>query len=232
MTPSQYEHAVASYFRAQGYDAQVTPYNNDFGVDLFATKGPNKIAVQAKMYGGSARAVNRETVLILQGAKDYFECQSAVLVTDGRVTESARKVAGKLRIEILNFSGEQIAVATGIWDDEVPKSRFDLIWEEHVMPLAGRTISNSRGLTNTILKVDWGGVERVTENAKPNRLSIEAFRRTVVHLLREGSVTRKVINEEYVSRGSSGVMLILSQVPLFEYRKHPIQQLQLKRQPE
>jgi restriction system protein len=57
---------------------------------------------------------------------------------------------------------------------------------------------------------------------------IEAFRNTVEHIFREGAVSRKHVNDEYVRRGSSGVMLILSKVPLFEEVRHPQQQLRLK----
>ena len=35
MTPSQYEHAVARYFEAKGYETRVTALTNDAGVDVF-----------------------------------------------------------------------------------------------------------------------------------------------------------------------------------------------------
>ena len=42
-------------------------------------------------------------------------------------------------------------------------------------------------------------------------------------LLREmGYITRKEINDEYAKRASSGVVLILSQVPLFEFIDKPL----------
>jgi len=65
---------------------------------MFASKGDERLAVQVKMYGGTARPVNREMVMQLHGAKDYFECTLAVVVTDGRVARDARDVATKLEI--------------------------------------------------------------------------------------------------------------------------------------
>ena len=43
-----------------------------------------------------------------------------------------------------------------------------------------------------------------------------------------GEITRKEINDEYAKRASSGVVLILSQVPLFELVDKPLT-LRLKR---
>lgn len=58
MTPYEFENLVCEYYRSKGYKAEVTPYSGDYGVDVFAVKGKEKIAVQAKMYGSSSRKVN------------------------------------------------------------------------------------------------------------------------------------------------------------------------------
>ena len=58
MNPRQFEELVCEHFRSQGYKAETTTYTNDYGVDVFAIKGKEKIAVQAKMYGGG-RKINR-----------------------------------------------------------------------------------------------------------------------------------------------------------------------------
>lgn len=51
MTPKEYEQYIASIFQNQGYKTLVTPYSNDWGIDVIAIKGKEKIAIQAKMYG-------------------------------------------------------------------------------------------------------------------------------------------------------------------------------------
>lgn len=53
MTPADYEHLVGEYFRRLGYRVTVTPASNDHGIDIIATRGNEKIAIQAKMYGGT-----------------------------------------------------------------------------------------------------------------------------------------------------------------------------------
>lgn len=48
MTPEEYEHYVAQLFKEMGYETNVTSYSNDYGVDVFAFKGEEKIAIQVK----------------------------------------------------------------------------------------------------------------------------------------------------------------------------------------
>ena len=53
------------------------------------------------------------------------------------------------------------------------------------------------------------------KNARKQNIDIEIFRSTINHILKYGSITRRKINLEYSKRTSSGIMLILGQVPLF-----------------
>lgn len=62
MNPRDFEHYLADHFRMKGYQVGVTTASNDGGVDVIAAKGEEKLAIQAKMYGGSSRKVNRQTV--------------------------------------------------------------------------------------------------------------------------------------------------------------------------
>jgi hypothetical protein len=108
MTPSEYELRVAEYFRLRGYAVRCTPASNDYGVDAFAEKGMERLAVQAKMYGDGSRLVNRDVVMHLYGAKDYFDCTAAVIVTDGILMDDAAAVARKLRVEVLTLEPDQL----------------------------------------------------------------------------------------------------------------------------
>ncbi|MFZ0958055.1 MAG: restriction endonuclease [Candidatus Sulfotelmatobacter sp.] len=225
--PLAYEEMVADYFRRQGYSVELTPRSNDYGVDAFASKEKQKLALQAKMYG-NARKVNRAMVMQLHGAKDYFDCNEAVIVTDGDVTEDARKVAAKLQIKILFVPVERLSPCGLVSTNATPSSgevrrdapTFSEVWERHVMPLTGRTLVGPDGRTNTLLNVDWSGVKRRTSRAV-QFIPIEVFRQAVGRLIERGQVTRKEINEDYVGRASSGVVLILSQVPFFEHLTSP-----------
>jgi len=216
MTPDQYENFVADYFRDKNYKVEQTSYTNDYGVDVFAEKNDVKYAIQVKMYGNSSRKINRQMVMEFYGAKDYFDCDKGIIVTDGVIIENAKEVADKLGIEVL-------FLATPDYDFEDEKSIFDNIWENHIKPLEGKTIIRENGETNKILKVDSGCIERETSNGKKQKIDIEIFKKTINHLFQFGSITREKINEEYSKRASSGITLILTQLPMFRLnRKRPM----------
>jgi restriction system protein len=224
MDPLSFEELVAAKLRAEGYRTERTATTNDWGVDIFATRDAERIAVQVKKYRG-ARPVNRQMVFELYGASRYFECTGAMIATDGHLRPDARRAADKLGVRILDLDA-------GPFDDELapprqtrvvgtaaarpPGANFESIWRTYVMPLAGRTLANERGLTNRILGVDWGGVRRVSSTGARSRIPIEPFRWAVEMILEFGEVSRQEINEQYAGRASSGIQLILAQVPLFE----------------
>lgn len=85
MTPREYEELVAAYFRAKGYEVQLTPYSNDYGIDVLASRGSQRVAVQARMFGDTARKINRQMVMELHGAKD-FGAAGMVAAQDGLST--------------------------------------------------------------------------------------------------------------------------------------------------
>ena len=203
MTPDQYEKYVANYFQNKGYKVKQTPYSNDYGVDVFAEKNKEKIAIQAKMFGNSNRKINRQMVMEFYGAKDFFNCNKGIIVTDGEIIQNAKDVADKLGVEILFIYPQS----------HVPKnnSQFDEIWENYVMPLEGKTITRNNGKINKILEVNWGGINRITSNGNQQKIDIEIFKKTINHILENGSITRQEINDEYSKRASSGIVLILSQ---------------------
>ncbi len=222
MNPRQFEELVCEHFRKQGYEAETTSYSGDYGIDVFAKKGKEKIAVQAKMYGGSTRKINRQMVMELHGAKDYFDCTKAVIATDGTFLPDAITVAAKLKIEILYLNEFQ----TQIPQQQTQKSNktyktFEQIWEDYIIPLQGKTLTRSNGETNKIVKADWSGIERLTSNGNNGKIKIEIFKKAVNKLLSDGSITRDYINQNYVGRASSGVVLILSQVPFFFLTDRP-----------
>lgn len=220
MTPSEYEALVARHFRKLGYDVEDRAASNDWGIDVIASKGDERIAVQAKMYGGSTRSVNRAQIMELHGAAAYFGCTRAVLATDGGVMFDAVAVAAKLGIEILRLPAAQRRTrraAPSTASEATPSAEFDRLWEHHIMPLAETRIVRSNGSSNTIVAVDWAGLDRVTSNGRAQHIKIEIFRLAVNRVLAEGRISRDEINAMYPGRASSGIVLILSQIPDFEY---------------
>ena len=219
MTPKQFEDLVCEHYRNKGYKAEATSYSNDYGVDVFATKGKETIAVQAKMYSGGTRKINRQMVMELHGAKDYFDCTNAVIATDGLLLTDALEVANKLKIEILNIDS---SVPVTSKKSSSGDKTFDSIWEKHIIPLQGKTLTRDNGETNEIVKVNWSEVERLTSNGNKGKIKVEIFKQAINKLLADGSITRDYINQNYVGRASSGVILILSQVPFFKLTDKPI----------
>ena len=220
MTPRQYEMYAAQTFTEKGYEVVLTPQSNDYGVDFFATKGEEKIAVQVKMYGDS-REINRKAVMELYGAKAFFDCTAAKIITDGVIRKDAVKVAEKLKIEVLYLTPDE-AFITEIINMEVPENDFFEVWKSHIIPLAGTTLYNSQGNSNKLTKIDYTGVERLTGNDKPGRIPIEIFKEAYNRILEKGEITRNEINQEFTGRASSGVVLILSQIPFIELQTNPI----------
>lgn len=219
MNPKQFEELVCEHFRNKGYEAKTTSYNNDYGIDIFATKGKEKIAIQAKMYGSGTRKINRQMIMELYGAKDYFDCSKAVIATDGSFLADAKAVAEKLKIEILNFNSLQ---ALPIIKGKINDKTFEGIWEKYILPLQGKTLKRGNRETNEILKANWSEIERLTSNGNKVKIKIEIFKQAINKLLQEGYITRDYINQNYVGRASSGIILILSQVPFFHLTDRPM----------
>lgn len=227
MDPWAYQELVADELRSEGYAVEPRPSTNDWGVDLFATRGAERLAVQIKKYRG-ARLVNRQQIFELFGAARYFDCSGAIIATDGELRRDADRAAAKLRIRVLHLDS-RVREAPAKPDARVvpapalrpPGLDFESIWANHVMPLAGRTLTSDRGLTNRILDVDWGGVRRVSSTGARSRIPIEPFRWAIEMILEYGSVTRGEINDQYAGRASSGIELILAHVPFFEVSGRP-----------
>ncbi|MBU1373401.1 MAG: restriction endonuclease [Bacteroidetes bacterium] len=222
MNPRQFEEFVCEHFRKQGYETELTTYSNDYGIDGFAIKGKQKIAIQSKMYGHTTRKINRQTVMELHGAKDFFDCTKAVIATDGVFLQDALVVAKKLKIDILYLKEIQKSIpAIKAKTKSNTDKTFEQIWEDYIIPLQGKTIVRNSGETNQIIKADWSGIERKTSNGNNGKIKIEIFKQAVNKLLTDGSINRDYINQNYVGRASSGIILILSQVPFFKLTEKP-----------
>ena len=209
MKPREYEKYVCEVFNKKGYTTELTPQSGDYGIDIFATKGEEKIAIQVKMYG-NFRKVNRSMIMKLHGSKDYFGCNKAILVTNGEIMPDAIEVANRLQIDlqIIECPVESKETEESALCPSVPQKAqdieplnstfssineeytFDSIWENYIMPLKGK-------------------------------IEIEPFKEAIKILLEEGEITREYINQNYSKRVSSGIVLILSQVPFFKKDENP-----------
>lgn len=225
MTPREYEKYVASIFKERGYEVELTPSSGDYGIDVIAHNDHEKVAIQVKMYGGSSRKVNRACVMELYGAMAYGECTRALIVTNGEVMLDALEVANKLGINIEHLEEDpeftptrKISDFIQLKDSQYPS--FDEIWENYIMPLKGKTLSNSRG-RNIILEVNWVGIQRITSTGKVGKIDIEGFRFSYNYLIEHGSIKRDFINQQIDKRCSSGIFLVLEQIPFIHSTDSP-----------
>ena len=161
MNPIQFEEAVGRFFQQQGFTVEFTSRSYDYGVDVIATNGNEKIAVQAKMY--EQRQVNYQDVMYLFAGKAFYDCDSAVLITNGQISRDAERVAEKLGVRTTygwspsELDEEQFSyeLVTNSVEVEISKELFGKVWMQYVMPLKGKTVPTTTGRENLILDVTW-----------------------------------------------------------------------------
>jgi restriction system protein len=224
-TPLEFENLVAAYFIGQGYQVEKTSLNYDYGVDLIASKGGQKVAIQVKMY--DLRKVNHEAIMLLSAGQNYYGCQSSIIVTSGILTKQAQDVAKKLGVEIINNWCPDEAISSKI---KMAKGDifFEYLWKNHVMVLLHKELKRNERV-NKIVDVNWDFLKRLISNNKVQKIPIEIFRQVVNLLVVHGEVEREKINELYVKRASSGICLILTQNPYIEIVEKPKMKLVLNK---
>lgn len=229
MTPREFEHKVSDYYKQQGYKTIITPYSGDWGIDVIASRGKDKLAIQVKMYGGSSRKITRLSMMQLYGAMAYKDCTRAVMVTDGDCMPDAIDVAIKLGIEVIYLKDNSAQLLKeqnpkGAIENETTVKRlmeFDEMWETYIMPLKGKTLKTINR-ENKIVNVDWGGIVRITSKGNRGKIEIEDIKMAYSLLEKNGIVEQSLINQ-FVKRCSSGIILLLSQVPFIGVKKNPTQ---------
>lgn len=211
MNPEQYEHHVAAVLRGEGWQTVVSRSGRDLGIDVLATRDDRRLAVQVKKYGDSSTKVNAERIMCLHGAAAYADCTDTMLATDGELTAEAHRVAAKLDVLV-----RRIPAVTSS-EDPVETTGFGTLWSEHIAPLAGTSLQRSNGKRMEILEVDGSGILRLTTSGTRQHIDIGVFRWAAERLLNGDIVTRAEIHDRSSPhRVSSGVLLILGQVPHFE----------------
>lgn len=103
MTPSQYESYVAQAFSQQGYTkVQVIGGTGDFGADVLCEDGDGKkVCIQCKKY---AKPVGVAAVQEIIGAKGFYGCQRAMVVTTVGFTPAAQQLAAKNGVELYTLN--------------------------------------------------------------------------------------------------------------------------------
>ncbi|MEJ7787417.1 MAG: restriction endonuclease [Solirubrobacteraceae bacterium] len=151
MNSEQNEHQVANVLAGVGWSTTVSRLSGDLGVDVVAERDGRRLAVQAKMYGGSSTKVNAERIMCLYGAAAYIDCGEMMLATNGRLTSDARQVAEKLGVNIRQIAAEGPAGGAEHPRGGAGNASFGTIWETHVHPMKGTGVPRSTGAHMQIL---------------------------------------------------------------------------------
>jgi HJR/Mrr/RecB family endonuclease len=90
MSGHAFERYVAALLEARGFQATVTKGSGDSGVDIIASKGNVRYAIQCKRY---AQNISRSAVSDAVGGVAHYKCTHAMVVTNQYFTPGAKALA-------------------------------------------------------------------------------------------------------------------------------------------
>jgi hypothetical protein len=100
--PIEYEHFCKDLLILNGWDAKVTQATADQGVDVIATNNNGLIvAIQCKKYSSP---VGNKAVQEIFSAKQHFNADKAVVVTNNTYTKSAKELANTTNVLLLHHN--------------------------------------------------------------------------------------------------------------------------------
>ena len=96
----------------------------------------------------------------------------------------------------------------------------DTIYNKCILNLKGKTLTNTQG-TNKIIEVNQDEVKRITINNKVNRIKSQMIKEALRIVIEKKSVTRTEIYDTFLRRNSSGIVLILAEIPFIRKIDQP-----------
>ena len=99
INPTEFEKYVAKLLDHRGYTTKVVGQAGDMGVDVIASQGPEKYAVQVKRY---SNPVSRTAVSDAVAGKAYHGCNAAMVVTNNYFTAGARALARSTNCQLVD----------------------------------------------------------------------------------------------------------------------------------
>lgn len=97
---------------------------------------------------------------------------------------------------------------------------INIIYDECILNLKGKTLTNTQG-TNKIIEVNQDEVKRITINNKVNRIKSQTIKEALRIVIEKKSVTRTEIYDTFLRRNSSGIVLILAEIPFIRKIDQP-----------
>lgn len=99
---SEFEEYIAILFCKLGYKAHATKKSRDFGVDVVAHKGLERVAIQTKRY---SQAVNLKAVQEVVAGMHIYNCNKSMVVTNNYFARSAVELAKHSSCELIDRDG-------------------------------------------------------------------------------------------------------------------------------
>jgi len=121
LTPFGFEGFIGKLFRKMGYSTYETSKTGDYGADIIARRGDEKVLIEVKKYS-EGNLVTPKQVQRTLGALWKHKCDKAVFVTTSDFTVRARELETGAPIELWN---------KGILREMVRKYFIDLEMGKH-----------------------------------------------------------------------------------------------------
>jgi HJR/Mrr/RecB family endonuclease len=90
MTGVEFESYLKKLFSSRGYSVSMMGGSGDLGVDLIASRGAERVAIQVKRYSG---AVSRRAISDAVAGMQHYRCNRAMVVTSSHFTPGALTLA-------------------------------------------------------------------------------------------------------------------------------------------
>ncbi len=114
---AEFEDFIAYLFTKHGYALVNLSFNADFGADFILKKEGIKTAVQVKRYF-KFHKVGLPDIRHLIGAKEYYQCQQALLVTTSSFNPAAKELANNEKIGIWDWNDLEKAICDTFLDGQ------------------------------------------------------------------------------------------------------------------
>lgn len=112
----EFERYLAYLFQELGYRVTVTKGSGDQGADLLLEKDGMRTVVQAKRYNNK---VSNHAVQQVIAGREFYNAQTAIVVTNNDFTNSAKQLAQKTRVDLWdrNKLGKMILMISSARDE-------------------------------------------------------------------------------------------------------------------
>jgi len=101
LSPKEFEKFIANLFRKMGFRVRITPYVKDYGADIIAERGKDRVLVQVKKYK-KGHHVGAQDVQRTLGAMWKHKANKSILITTSDFTIEAEEQAKEAPIELWN----------------------------------------------------------------------------------------------------------------------------------